>query len=77
MMGSFCVFFFVHFQQTQNNCAITTKCFTQYCEILLKMFTNIKTFGLNIIAKIFLIIFELPFSQHFEIYHYNIAKNIR
>ena len=37
------------------------------CKMLLKMFTNIKMFDLIIIAIKFLVIFQLPFSQHFEI----------
>ena len=43
--------------------------------MLLKAFSNIKTFSLNIIPITFLIIFEL-FSQHFEIHLFNIAIDI-
>ena len=35
-------------------------------EILLKMFINIKTFGLKIITIMFLIIFLSLFSKHFQ-----------
>ena len=47
------------------------------CEMLLKMFNDIKTFVLKIIAITFLIAFELLFSQHFEIqYNKNYSSNI-
>ena len=47
------------------------------CEMILKIFTTIKTFDLKINAIIFLIISESLFSQHFEIqYCKNYSSNI-
>ena len=69
MMSSFCVifFFFGHSQQTQSICAMSKNVLPYISEMILKMFTNIKTFDLKINTTIFLITSEYLFSQHFEI----------
>ena len=54
------------------------KVLSNTCEMLLKIFTNIKTYGLIIITMTFHIIFELLISRYFEIHLSNtcIAKII-
>ena len=78
-MSSLCVVFL--FLATPNKHKVYVLCLQNVspyiCEMILKMFTNIKTFNPKIIAIIFLIIFEFLFSQHFEIqYCKNYSLNI-
>ena len=74
----FCVVFFI--SATPSKHKIFVLCLhnvlPNICEMLLKIFSNMKTFGLKIITVTFLIIFELLFSQRLEIHLYNIAKII-
>ena len=69
MMSLFCVVFF--FLATPSKHKAYVLCLKNVylilCEMILKMFTNIETFDLQISAIIFLIISEFLFSQHFEI----------
>ena len=54
----------VRFQQTQNICAMSIQhILPNICEMLLKMFINIKTSGLKSIIITFLMIFESLFPQ--------------
>ena len=61
---------------TQNGCVMSTKMFTQYLWNINKLFNSIKMFSLKIVNVTFLIIFELLFSQRFEIHDCNTAKKI-
>ena len=74
-MSSFCVVFF--FMATPSKHKAYVLCLQNIlpyiCEMILKMFTNIKTFDLKINATIFFITSEFLFSQHFEVQYF---KNI-
>ena len=68
MMSSFClVFFFLATPSKHKAYVLCLKNVLPYIrEMILKIFTNIKTFDLKINAIIFLLISEYVFSQHFE-----------
>ena len=69
MMSLFCVvFFFLATPSKHKAYVLYLQNVLPYIrEMVLKMFTDIKTFDMKINAIIFLIISELLFSRHFEI----------
>ena len=70
MMSSFCVVFLFSASLSKHKTFVLClqNVLPDICKTLLTIFTNIKTLGLKAITIIFLMAFELLFSQHSEIH---------